>query len=71
VESNILIALQQRLKFRICLLATCLLCATPCGFALGTNVRISQYGHTAWRMQDGMLKGGVLKSFRQQTGISG
>jgi signal transduction histidine kinase/ligand-binding sensor domain-containing protein len=31
------------------------------GSALGTSVRISQYGHTAWRMQDGVLKAGVTK----------
>jgi len=36
-------------------LANLLLVAAPCALALDPNRRISQYGHTVWRIQDGAI----------------
>ena len=38
------------------------------GFALDPNRRLSQYGHNAWRLQDGFLPGPVRQIGLAQTG---
>jgi ligand-binding sensor domain-containing protein len=42
---------------RSALISLFFLCGAVSAWAVNPNVRISQYGHTAWRIQDGFLSG--------------
>src|SRR5271165_2972482 len=52
---------------RRCALLVLLLAARH-GFALYPNRRLSQYGHSAWRIQDGFLPGPAQQFGLAQTG---
>src|SRR4030095_1076315 len=61
--ANLVTALRMRARMRCLLLGAALACTfemwCPGARALNPELDISQYGHTAWKIRDGFIKGDI------------